>query len=146
MSDPGGACDEIIFYAKTHPGSAMAETSAAAAILQRSRDKQDLTLVRSLLEGALAVNPLSVEANYLMGVWNQQQSLWQASIPFLQKALQIDSGYGKAHYRMARAFFRLGSRADGEREIELTAQCNREEQNQANQEMKDLQPFLVQMH
>jgi len=146
MSDPGTACDGIILYAKAHPGDVTAETSAAATILQRRRDQQDLTLVRAFLQRALAANPQSVEANYLMGIWYQQRSLWQDSLPFLRKALQIDPGYGKAHYRMARALFRLGYRAEGEREIERNAQCNREEQQKTGQELRDLQPFLAAMH
>jgi tetratricopeptide (TPR) repeat protein len=146
MSDPGSACDGIILYAKAHPSDVTAETSAAATILQRRKDQQDLTLVRAFLQRALAANPQSVEANYLMGVWYQQQSLWQESLPFLRKAVQIDPGYGRAHYRMARALFRLGYRRDGESEIERNAQCNREEQQTTNREQRSLQPFLAAMH
>ena len=145
MSDPGTACDGIIIYAEAHPNDVTAETSAAATILQRNRDQQDLTLVHTFLQRALAANPRSVEANYLMGIWYQQQSSWQDSLPFLRKALQIDPGYGRAHYRLARALFRLGDRADGEREIERNAQCNRVEQQKTDQALKAMQPFLAAM-
>lgn len=145
MGDPGSACDAIILYAETHPGDVIAETAAAATLLQRRREEQDRTLVRALLQRALAAKPQSVDANYLMGVLYQQQSLWQASLPFLRKAEQIDPGYGRAHYLMARALFRLGYRAEGEREIERNAQCNRDEQQKTNRELMDLQPLLAAM-
>jgi tetratricopeptide (TPR) repeat protein len=146
MSDPGTACDSIVLYAKTHPEDVTAETAAAATVMHRTNDQQDLTLVRTFLQRALALNSQSVEANYLTGVWYQQRLLWQQSLPFLRKAVQIDPGYGKAHYRMARALFRLGDRADGEYEIERNAQCNREEQQKTDREATNLQLFLAAMH
>ncbi|MGC2402157.1 MAG: tetratricopeptide repeat protein [Acidobacteriaceae bacterium] len=145
MGDPGSVCDAIILYAETHPGDVIAETAAAATLLQRRRDEQDRTLVRALLQRALTTKPQSMDANYLMGVLYQELSLWQASLPFLRKAVQIDPGYGPAHYRMARALFRLGYRADGEKEIERNAQCNRDEQQKTNRELRDLQPLLAAM-
>jgi len=146
MSDPGTACDGMIVYAKTHPNDEPAETAAAATIMQRPNDQQDLTLARTFLQRALAANSQSVEANYLMGVWYQQRLLWQQSLPFLREAVQIDPGYAKAHYRMARALFRLGDRVGGEYEIERNAQCNREEQQKTGREATSLQPLLAAIH
>ncbi len=145
MSDPGSACDYLVKYTRYHPGDAIAATSAAATMLNRRGDRQDLALVRALLERALAADPNSMDANYLMGTLDQEQSRWQASIPFLRKAVQVDSGSGKAHYRLARAYFRLGRRAEGEREIELNAQCNREQEIKADRTMKNLGPVLAEM-
>jgi tetratricopeptide (TPR) repeat protein len=146
MSDPGTACDAMILYAKTHPNDVTAETAGAATVMQRTNDQQDLTLARTFLQRALAANSQSVEANYLMGVWYQQRLLWQQSLRFLRKAVQIDPGYAKAHYRLARALFRLGDRAYGEYEIERNAECTREEQQKTNREATNLQPFLAAMH
>lgn len=146
MSDPGTACDAVILYAKTHPNDGTAETAAAATVMQRANGQQDLMLARTFLQRALAANSQSVEANYLMGVWYQQRLLWQQSLPFLQRAVQIDPGYAKAHYRMARAFFRLGDRANGEYEIERNAECTREEQQKTDREATNSQLFLAAMH
>jgi tetratricopeptide (TPR) repeat protein len=146
MTDPGRACDAMILYAKTHPNDATAATAAAATVMQRTNGQQDLTLARTFLQRALAANSQSVEANYLMGVWYQQRLLWQQSLPFLRKALQIDPGYAKAHYRLARALFRLGDRANGEDEIERNAECTREEQQKTDREATKLQLFLAAMH
>jgi tetratricopeptide (TPR) repeat protein len=145
MGDPGSACDAIILYAKTHARDVLAETAAAATLLQRTKEKQDWTLVRALLQRALVAKPQSVDANFLLGVFYQQQLLWQASLPFFRRALQIDPDYGRAHYRLARSLFRLGDRADGEREIEKNAQCNREEQRKSLREIRSLQPLLAAM-
>jgi tetratricopeptide (TPR) repeat protein len=146
MSDPGSSCDAIILYAKTHPNDVTGETAAAATIMQRTNDRQDLTLAHTFLQRALAANSQSVEANYLMGVWYQQRLLWQESLPFLRKAVQIDPGYGKAHYRLARAFFRLGDHEDGEYEIARNAECTRKEQQKTDREATNLQLFLAAMH
>jgi tetratricopeptide (TPR) repeat protein len=146
MSDPGTSCDAIILYAKAHPNDVTAETAAAATVMQRTNDRQDLTLARTFLQRALAANSQSVEANYLMGAWYQQRLLWQESLPFLRRAVQIDPGYGKAHYRLARALFRLGDHEDGDYEIGRNAECTRKEQQKADRETTSLQLFLAAMH
>lgn len=103
-------------------------------------------MARKLLETALAADPKLPEAQFQMGRFLQDDSLWKESIPFLERAVELKPDYATAHYRLARAYWRTGRKKDGDAQIELQKKFSRQEQEDMDRRMRQIQILVVNIH
>jgi len=103
-------------------------------------------LARKLLETALAADPKLPEAQFQMGRFLQDDSLWKESIPFLERAVELKPDYATAHYRLARAYWRTGRKQDGQAQMELQKKFASQKQKDLDQRLRQLTTFIVDVH
>jgi len=53
-----------------------------------------------------------------MGILLQEDADWKGSIPHLERALRLEPENPQGHYRLARAYLRVGRKEDGKAEME----------------------------
>jgi tetratricopeptide (TPR) repeat protein len=136
-------CDKLQAFAQHHPRNATAATFAAASILKRPNDEQDLPQAQKLLHQAMEADPNLAEAYLQMAVFDQQEMRWQASVAALEKAIALDPESSAAHYRLARAYSHLGRREEAQQEIERQQRYAQQEKDRLNARLKKVTTFLV---
>lgn len=122
-------CEELASYALEHPKDAKAATYAASSIITRN-DAQKMDLAHRLLANAVVADPSYSEAQLQMGILLQETQDWQESIPYLERALKLAPANPTGHYRLARAYLKVGRGVEGKAEMEL----QKKYAHQANEE------------
>jgi tetratricopeptide (TPR) repeat protein len=136
-------CGPLLTYAQAHPRDARAATYAASMLLtERTSDRQN-ELARKLLTSALAANPRLADAHYRMGILEQNEGNWAASIPDLQRAVALKPNFAQAHYRLALAYWRAGRKADGQSEMDLEKQYAQQAEDDLNARLRQITTFIV---
>ena len=138
----GNSCALLLRFADAHPGNAQIDIYAASSILRSPQDKQDLTRASRLLDAAIHSDPKASEAYYQLGVLNQQQALWAESVSPLKHAIALRPTFAEAHYRLARAYFRLGDKDRGNLELTLQRQYQAEEKEALDRKLRDVTKFI----
>ncbi len=138
-------CMALVDYAQAHPADARAATFAAGSLLTGNANEQNVTLARQLLLHAIAANPGMPEAQFQMGVVLQQSDDWKGSIPYLERAVKLKPDYAQAHYHLARAYWRVGRRQDGQVQMELQKKYARQEQDDLNKRLSQIATFGVEI-
>jgi len=141
----GSGCDQLLEFARQHLQNAVAATFAAASILRRPDGEQDFLEAKRLLEQAIAADPKLADAYFQLGVLDQQQMQWQESATALEKAIALRPDFAQAHYRLARAYMRLGKHDQAQAEISLQQKYNTRETDRLNARLKEVTTFLVTM-
>jgi tetratricopeptide (TPR) repeat protein len=141
--EQGTGCDSLEAFAEHHPKNAEAAAFAAASILRRPVDEDQLGKAKRLLDSALSADPKLAEAHYEMGLLYQQQKQWAASVPPLEQAVALRPKFSEAHYHLARSYFQLGRKQDGQREISLQQKYSQQAKDDVNERFKKLTTFLV---
>lgn len=129
MQNVSPRCEELANYALEHPKDAKAATYAASSIITRN-DTQKMELAHRLLASAVTADPTYSEAQLQMGILLQETQDWQESIPYLERALKLAPANPTGHYRLARAYLKVGRKAEGKAEMEL----QKKYAHQANEE------------
>jgi tetratricopeptide (TPR) repeat protein len=143
MPDDSPGCSRLIDFAQKHTKNAPVATYAAASILHRPSDQQDLGLAQKLLEQAIAADPKFPESYYQLGVLDQQKRNWQASMIPLEKAIALKPTYSQAHYRLALAYSHTGQHEKAQAEIALQQKYSQQEKDDLNARFKQVTTFLV---
>ena len=141
----GTGCDQLVEFARQHPQNAAAGTFAAASILHRPEAEQDLALAQHLLTQAIRTDPKLADAYFQLGVLDQQQMRWPESAAALEKAIALRPQFAQAHYRLARAYMRLGKHDQAQQEIALQQKYSAQEKDNLNARLKEVTTFLVTM-
>ena len=138
-------CDSLQTFALSHPNNAEAAVFASANILRRpqAQEQEDLGMARRLLEQAIAADPKLPEAYFQLAVLDQQQMQWQQSATLLEKALVLRPEYAQAHYRLVRAYRRLGRNEEAQREAALSQKYSEQEKDSLNARLQEVTTFLV---
>ncbi len=139
-------CADLVTYAEMHPADAQAATSAAASLQVLNPDDDHLQVARKLLENAIAANPNLADAQYQMGVLEQDQVNWTGSIPYLERAIALKPDYAQAHYHLALAYGRTGRKQEGQRQMELQKKFAKQEQEDIDHRLHDIIRFQVDVH
>jgi tetratricopeptide (TPR) repeat protein len=139
-------CASLVAYAHAHPEDAQAATSAAAWLMLQSDDPQNVAAARKLEEGALAVDPTLPEAQFEMGIILQELQDWKGSIPYLERAVKLKPNYAQAHYRLARAYGRMGRKEEGLAHMELQRKYAKQQVEELDRRLNDLIVFDVKTH
>ncbi len=139
-------CSALVTYAQAHPADAPAATEAAAFLLAQNEDETSLGTARKLLAGAIASNPTLPEAQFRMGVVLQDSSDWKGSIPYLERAVKLKPDYAQAHYRLARAYWKMGRNQEGQAQMDLQKKFARQEREDLDRRLKQITRFVVELH
>jgi tetratricopeptide (TPR) repeat protein len=143
MPDDSPGCSSLVDFAQRHTKNAPVATYAAASILHRPSDQQDLALANQLLQQAIAADPKFPESYYQLGVLEQQKKDWQASLAPLQRAIALRPAYSQAHYRLALAYSHTGQHEKAQAEIGLQQKYSQQEKDDLNARFKQVTTFLV---
>lgn len=120
MGQAPPACKSLITLAAQHPERERLALAAVSYLLKYPDSQaEDLGTADHLLQSASRSGAASAEFYYLSGVLAQERMLWDNSIASFKEAIRLNPVYPEAHYRLAQAFYRLGRREDGAREIAI---------------------------
>lgn len=143
MQEARPRCTSLQSYALAHPRDARAAVYASAQILQGSPTQQQLQLAHRMLQSAIDADPKLADARFQMGVLQQAQGDWPASIPSLQAALRLKPDLAAAHYRLALAYWRAGRKPEAQAEMKLQQKYYRQQQDDLDQRLRQITTFLV---
>lgn len=136
-------CGPLLSYAESHPKNAKANTYAAAMLLTEATTDESDKRARKFLVNALAADPKSPEAHYRMGVLDQNEGAWAASIAPLERSVALKPDFAQAHYRLALAYWRVGRKKEGAAEMELEKKYAQQEAQDLNRRLRQITTFLV---
>jgi tetratricopeptide (TPR) repeat protein len=137
------ACSVLIDYARTHPRDGRAATYAATQLLTETSSTTQVALGKKLLAQALAADPKSPQAQYLMGLARQNDGDWRGSIPFLNKAIALKPNLAQAHYRLALADWRTGNKQEAKREMDLQKKYAQQQRQDLDNRLRQITTFVV---
>ena len=83
-------------------------------------------IVRHAAQKRLVRRPKYAEAYLRMGVVEQMRSHWAQSATLLERSLALNPKSAEAHYRLSRAYIRLGRKEEGQQQIALRESCTKE--------------------
>jgi cytochrome c-type biogenesis protein CcmH/NrfG len=102
--------------------------SYAAALRRDGTDKLDDAIVR--LKSALLSNPGDWRIKLELGLCYQSKGQYADAAGLIEQAVQAAPDVTAAHVALATIYFRLGRKADGEREKKTIAELERKQQQQ----------------
>ncbi|MGI4854185.1 MAG: tetratricopeptide repeat protein [Janthinobacterium lividum] len=140
---PQAGCASLQQFAQAHPANAPASLFAAVNILHQPADLQNSAAANTLLRNALKADPKLADAWYELGALQQSQNQWEESSASLQQAIAARPAYPEAHYRLARAYARIGKREQAQQEIALQQKYAAEAKTAENQRMQEVMKFLT---
>jgi len=143
MPDMSKGCEKLEGFAEKHPKNATIATYAAASILHRSNQTEDLAEAGKLLDQAIALDPKLAEAHTQKGLLLQYQGKWKESVAELETAIALKPEASKAHYRLALAYSHTGQREKAQNEIALQQKYSELEKDGLNARLKEVKTFLV---
>lgn len=146
MQSSSPRCMALIRYAQAHPDDAHAANYAATLLMTQPDNEQDMNLARKLLERALAAQPNLAEAQFQMGVLLQDDSNWKESIAYLERAVKLKPTLAQAHYRLARAYWRMGRKQEAQAQMDLQKKFVRAEQEDLDRRLSQITVLAVEVH
>lgn len=99
------ACSQLIVFAEHHPQTPPPRSTRPKIFGTRLAHRT--CPARALFTNAIAADPKMPDAYYQMGIIDQEQLQWQASLEPLEKAVSLRPEFASAHYQLARAYSRL---------------------------------------
>lgn len=137
------ACNALTRFAQLHPRDAAVAVYAVTNLLHRPFGQQDLDTAGKLLDAAVAANPRLPEARFEMGALLQTESKWKESVAPLEAAIQLKPDYAAAHYRLARAYARLGQAAQAKREADQYELDNKKSEADLDARMNEITTLVT---
>jgi len=136
-------CDTLQAFAEAHPENAMASLYAASNILHQTTDTRDTARAESLLQNSLKADPRLADAWYEMGVLQQSRNQWDESATSLEHAVEQRPAFPEAHYRLSRAYARLGKGDKVQSELALQQKYAQQTKDENNRRMQEVITFLT---
>jgi len=136
-------CASLVEFAKLHPHNAALATYAAISILHKTSTPSGLNSARSLLLSATTADPRLPEAQLETGALLQMQSKWKQSIPALENAIRLQPSLAQAHYRLARAYARVGKHKQAQTQIDLFKRYSEQQEKTLDARMKEITTLVV---
>src|SRR5206468_11413884 len=130
-------------FADAHPENAMASLYAASSILHQATDTRDTARAESLLQHSLKADPRLADAWYELGVLQQSRNQWDESAASLEHAVEQRPSFPEAHYRLSRAYARLGKGDKAQAEIALQQKYAQQSKDENNRRMQEVITFLT---
>jgi len=110
-----GAIESLEDALRLEPGSLPARLMLAKALLEGGRAEESLGVYRKIADE----RPDAAEAHYGLGRIAAARGETSAAIEHLRKACELFSGFGAAHYALARAYRETGEGAKARDELAL---------------------------
>ncbi|MFP5237812.1 MAG: tetratricopeptide repeat protein [Acidobacteriota bacterium] len=136
-------CSVLVQYARTHPRDGRAATYAATQLLTETSSQSQILLGKKLLAEALAADPKSPQAQYLMGLAKQNDGDWRGSIPYLERSIALKPNLAQAHYRLALACWRTGRKQQAQSEMDLQKKYAQQQRDDLNDRLRQITTFVV---
>lgn len=136
-------CDALQAFADAHPENAMASLYAASSILHQATDTRDNARAESLLQHSLKADPKLADAWYELGILQQNRNQWSESAASLERAVEERPAFPEAHYRLSRAYTRLGKADKAQAEIALQQKYAQQSKDENNRRMQEVIIFLT---
>ncbi|MEZ2346743.1 tetratricopeptide repeat protein [Terriglobus sp. RCC_193] len=136
-------CTALEGFAKEHPENAVAATYAATAILQRPTEARDSQTAEHLLQNALRADPKLADTWYQMGILQQSRNQWNESAASLEHAIALQPDFADAHYRLSRAYSRMGRREEAIAEVQLEMKFRQENKDANSLRMQKIVRILT---
>jgi tetratricopeptide (TPR) repeat protein len=73
----------------------------------------------------------------------QDESDWKGSIPYLERAIKLDPGLSQAHYRLARAYWRVGRKQEADAQMKLEKSSALEQQEDLHRRLSQITALTV---
>lgn len=146
MQEDKSRCSELVAYAQMHPGAARIDTYAAAWIIGEPASEEHLRTAQALLDRATVADPKLSDARFQLGLLKQNQGDWKGSVADLEAALALNPEHAQAHYRLALAYWRIGRKEEGKREMELNRKFAKKQQEELDQRLLQITTFFVNVH
>jgi tetratricopeptide (TPR) repeat protein len=115
-------------YQAKNPKDPMGYVLHAKALIAQlpADDAKQAQAALDLLQQALALKEDDAEAHYLAGVVLDRQGEFAKAAAHLERSIALDGNAPAPHYQLARAYARLGRKADSERERALHEKLSNE--------------------
>lgn len=139
-------CAALVAYAQAHPRNAQAGVHAAVWLLKQAHTPERMAATRKLLENAIAVDPKLPEAQYRMGLVQQDAEQWEQSIPHLEAATRLDPELAEAHYRLGQAYWRAGRKQEAEAQMDLYRKFREKNLEDRDKKLSHITTLIVKMH
>ena len=143
MQETRPRCAELLHYADSHPDDALAATYAATTIIDSQSTDAQQAAARRWLTNAIHANPKLADAHLQLAMLDQNQAMWEESIPELQAALRLKPNLAKAHYRLSLALWRTGRKAEAATEMDLQKKYHQQEQDDLDKRLRQITTFVV---
>jgi tetratricopeptide (TPR) repeat protein len=138
-------CGILISYSLAHPKDANTAVHAAAWIEKQAHTTERLATERKLLENALAADPKLAEAQYRMGLLQQDEGQWEPSIPHLEAAVKLNDELAEAHYRLGQAYWHAGRKSEAETQMELYRKHRAKKMEDRDHRLSQITTLVVNM-
>lgn len=138
-------CAALVPYAEAHPADAKTAVHASAWIEKQAPTAERAALERRLLENAVAADPKLAEAQYRLGLLQQDKGQWEQSIPHLEAAVKLDAELAEAHYRLGQAYWRAGRKTEAEPEMELYRKYRAKKMEDRDHRLSQIMTLIVEM-
>ncbi|HEX4067341.1 MAG TPA: tetratricopeptide repeat protein [Acidobacteriaceae bacterium] len=146
MQTVGPGCAVLVTYAQSHPADAAAATYAASLLITQEENEQTMDLARKLLEQAITADSRLPDAQLQMGIILQDKLDWRGSIPYLERAVKLKPDLAPAHYRLARAYFKVGRKQDAQAQMELHEKFAHADEADLDRRLREVTRFVVDVH
>jgi len=102
--------------------------SYATLLRREGSDKLDDAIVR--LKSAQRINPGDWRIQLQLGLCYQSKGQFADAAPLIEQAVQSEPDLTSAHAALATIYFRLGRKADGQREKNIVAELEKKQQQE----------------
>lgn len=133
--------------ARLQPRHALAQYYFAANLwsLWEEPNDRDSAKVTSLLEEAIHLDPNLGVAYLQLGLVFADRKEYAQAIDAYQKAIEVSPELEQAHYRLARAYLRIGKEPEAQTEMAVFEQLSKKSAAQITRERSELRQFVVEL-
>jgi tetratricopeptide (TPR) repeat protein len=166
----GKSMDRLARFARLHPDNALANYYYALSLFKQLKasttsahnSKRNLNLagrVDSLLQKAVRLDPQLGAAHLQLGILYSRREDFSAAISSYRKAIQVsvnkanpDPRYpdneetlAEAHYRLARAYLRIGDKSKAQEQLHLHDDSVRKTKDDTQRKLRETEEFVISM-
>jgi tetratricopeptide (TPR) repeat protein len=136
-------------FAKLQPENPWANYYYALALWDRRKGAEDVSTSREIesrLQKAVHLDPKLAKAYFQLGALYSERKDLSKAIAAYQAAIQIDSQFEQAHYRLAQAYMATGQKVKAQEEITRYKEASTTKAERMEKERKEVQQFVYTMH
>jgi tetratricopeptide (TPR) repeat protein len=133
-------------FAQRQPGNALANYFYAISLWKREKGSEnpaDLKRVETLLEKAVAIEPMLGQAYLQLGILHFAQGDFERAIRDYKKAIEINAQLGEAHRQLGLAYQRTGDKTKALEEFRAYEQAEKTEAAEIERQRRELRQFLI---
>ena len=142
---PDALVERLQRFVASHPESADAHYYYAVGLWKLrtgSHDTDRTSSVQSLLQNAIRLDTKHSAAVLQLGIVQAEEGKYREAISNYQRAIQINSQFEEAHYRLAQAYRMTGQADKAKEELRIYEQLARESAQNADRERHEIRQFV----